>query len=376
MLRAFEVFDEEGKGFVSLDDLGRVVHETTGSKLPTAETRAMVNASLQDGSLSASLGGLSLSDFSSMFAGLKHKHYPRGHVIFEAGDEGDAMYFLNSGKVEIRTKKGKLVSILRPGDFFGEGSLLNEEKARFTTARCATPVDVLRIKQRDFERYINSSESAKTALKVKWKARSLHYAKNLIRLHANVQSTCLKKGDVVYQQGDVGKSMFIVDEGHLQVTHEDGVVMHNYHKGDTFGESSLLFARPRSSTVTCVSDICHLSEMRGKDFMALVDSSPEMAASLRNMCRKRLFKKAVKSLCLKNTRGLSEDDLVAAFYAADVDKSGKLSLEEIRALVQKMEPNFTDEDARALLKFIDVDQDGYCSLEEFKRLFRVFLHTK
>ena len=34
--------------------------------------------------------------------------------------------------------------------------------------------------------------------------------------------------------------------------------------------------------------------MKREDFFALVNSSPGMAAALRNMCRKRLFKKAVK----------------------------------------------------------------------------------
>ena len=62
------------------------------------------------------------------------------------------MYFLNSGKVEIQTRKGQLVAQLRAGDFFGEGSLLSDDDKRFTTAKCATPVDVLEIKKEDFDR--------------------------------------------------------------------------------------------------------------------------------------------------------------------------------------------------------------------------------
>jgi len=74
------------------------------------------------------------------------------------------------------------------------------------------------------------------------------------------------------------------------------------------------------STVRCVSETCRIHEMQGEDFMAVVNSSPGTAAALRNMCRKRLFKKAVKQFSLQKNRGLSDEDIVAAFHDADLDK--------------------------------------------------------
>jgi hypothetical protein len=147
MKRAFDVFDAEGKGFVTSSDLGRVITEKTGSHVSPHDTQEYL--ATKQGRKEDSL---SLSDFSGLFSGIKHKNFPRGHVIFHAGDKGDAMYFLCSGKVEIQTRKGQLVSILRSGDFFGEGSLLTEENTRFTTAKCATPVDLIQIKREDFDR--------------------------------------------------------------------------------------------------------------------------------------------------------------------------------------------------------------------------------
>ncbi len=97
--RAFEKIDEEGKGFVSADDLGRVVSEQTGQEFSEKEKKDILAATTQaSGKDSDIASGLSLSSFSNVFAGLKHKHYPRGHIIFHAGDEGDSMYFINSGK--------------------------------------------------------------------------------------------------------------------------------------------------------------------------------------------------------------------------------------------------------------------------------------
>jgi Ca2+-binding EF-hand superfamily protein len=116
--------------------------------------------------------------------------------------------------------------------------------------------------------------------------------------------------------------------------------------------------------------------MKGEDFIAVLESSPEMAASLRNMCRKRLFKKAVKAYSLEKKRGLSDADIVAAFHDADIDGSGALSLEEVRRLMHRMDPKFPLAEIKALLKFVDVDEDGQITLEEFKRLFRQFEDEK
>lgn len=153
--RAFQVFDVEKKGVVSSDDLGRIVKAATGEILSEEEKIDMMVAASASSSSKAVGGGLtlSLSDFSELFGRLKHKHFPRGHVIFRAGEAGGGcMYFINSGKVEIQTRKGQLVARLKSGDFFGEGSLIDDKNVRFTTARCATPVDVIKIKKEEFDR--------------------------------------------------------------------------------------------------------------------------------------------------------------------------------------------------------------------------------
>lgn len=369
--RAFEAFDEEGKGYVSSEDLGRVVTETTGQMLSDSEKNEMVNPFDKDtaGSL-----GLSLSSFSAVTKGFKHKHYPRGHIIFRAGDEGDAMYFINSGKVEIQTRKGQLVHILRHGDFFGEGSLLEKDATRFSTAKCATPVDLIKIKRSDFEKYTHSSKSARDTLMWRWRSRALADAKALIRLQTNLKPKTFAKGDVVYKEGDVGGGMYFVDEdrgGILDVKHGD-VTVHQIRPGESFGESSLLFGKPRSSTVICASDKCYLHEMLGADFLAFLETSPETKTKLLNMCRKRLFKKAVKKYSMEQNTGFNNEDLIKAFHLIDVDKNGELDFDEVKKLMHTMDPTISDNDIQEFMKYIDVDDDGKLSFKDFKRLFRSF----
>ena len=116
--------------------------------------------------------------------------------------------------------------------------------------------------------------------------------------------------------------------------------------------------------------------MKGEDFIALVNSTPGTANALRNMCRKRLFKKAVKQFSLHKNRGFSDEDLVAAFHEADLDNSGGLNLDELRGLMHRMDPKYPLSEIRLLMKYVDVDDDGRISLDEFKKLFRQFEDVK
>src|SRR5215467_12378208 len=63
-----------------------------------------------------------------------------GAVLFRAGDEGDAMYLIEEGKVRIcvRAKDGHEVTLteLGRGDFFGEMALLDDQR-RSADARIA-----------------------------------------------------------------------------------------------------------------------------------------------------------------------------------------------------------------------------------------------
>jgi len=370
--RAFEVFDEEGKGYVNEADLGRVIAKVTGASLSPSDSKDMITAAKKEPSHSSSVG-LSLSDFSQLFSRLSHQHYKRGDYIYNPGDNGHAMYFINSGKVEITTKKGHLVSILRIGDFFGEGSLLEDRNHRITSARCSTPVDVIAVSKDDFGRYIESS-STKRSLKLKWKARNLGQAKQLLRLQTNLTKRQLLRGDVVYHEGDIDKkSMFLVDEGTLEVKHGKET-LHKLSSGDSFGESSLLFQRPRSSTVVCASAGCSLHEMRGADFQALLESDPAHARALSDMCRKRMFRKAVKSYLLSQNSGLGDDELVKAFRDADKDKSGSLSLSEVRDLMLHMGNNsaIPEKDMNELFKSLDLHEDGQVSLNDILEMSKAF----
>ena len=112
----------------------------------------------------------------------------------------------------------------------------------------------------------------------------------------------------------------------------------------------------------------------GTDFLDFLDTSPDTKAALLNMCRKRLFKKAVKAYSLTHRRGFGNEDLTKAFQDADLDQSGDLGVDEVRKIMHAMDPTIKEKDIVELMKFIDVDEDGKLNFEDFKRLFRSFTY--
>jgi Ca2+-binding protein (EF-Hand superfamily) len=79
------------------------------------------------------------------------------------------------------------------------------------------------------------------------------------------------------------------------------------------------------------------------------------------MCRKRLFKKAVKKYSLEHNRGFTNDDLMKAFELADSNKCGILDYDDVKKLMHAMDPSIPETEIIELMKFIDVDKDGKLS---------------
>jgi hypothetical protein len=101
----FDVFDEDGKGYVTGEDIRKVVTEHTSEVLKTKDTDEFLKLDGKD-------SGETFSFFSKLFSGPRHKQFPCGHCIFHAWDEGSSMCFLNSGKVKIQTREGQLIAFL------------------------------------------------------------------------------------------------------------------------------------------------------------------------------------------------------------------------------------------------------------------------
>ncbi|NJN66596.1 MAG: cyclic nucleotide-binding domain-containing protein [Chloroflexaceae bacterium] len=72
---------------------------------------------------------------------LEPVHYPRNCCIIHQGDQGQALYVIESGQVVVE-QDGQVVAFLDEGDFFGEIALICQ-RPHSASVRTLTPTDVL-----------------------------------------------------------------------------------------------------------------------------------------------------------------------------------------------------------------------------------------
>ena len=90
----------------------------------------------------------------------------------------------------------------------------------------------------------------------------------------------------IVQEGQAGTRMYVVLEGTVAVL-IDGKVVERLGPGGVFGELALVEQQPRLASVSAETD-CSLQPVNRAAFLALVESSPEFAASLLTKLAERL----------------------------------------------------------------------------------------
>ena len=86
-----------------------------------------------------------------------------GAWLFRAGDVGDAMYMVKTGRLEVVTAKGDRVRFLGPGDVAGELALLGGQK-RSASVRAVRDSILLRLSAEEFESLLMGNVSFTAAL--------------------------------------------------------------------------------------------------------------------------------------------------------------------------------------------------------------------
>ncbi len=79
-----------------------------------------------------------------LLASTRHRSYDRGEILVREGDPSDSLHLVESGRLAVRvdTPAGDsaMLSVLAPGSWFGELSLLSEASVRTATVMALEPV--------------------------------------------------------------------------------------------------------------------------------------------------------------------------------------------------------------------------------------------
>ncbi|KZS97534.1 camp-dependent protein kinase regulatory subunit [Sistotremastrum niveocremeum HHB9708] len=228
----------------------------------------------------------------SVLGAMEETRVGANEVVIRQGDTGDYFYVVEEGLLQCFIKNdpvppasltshnnaaypstifppgyhpdfGKQVAECKPGDQFGELALMYGHP-RAATVLSTEPCVLWRLDRITFRTII---------LKAAHRRRTMyeHFLSTVPLLQAllpeerskiadSLISRVFNDGEAVVQEGEMGDSFFIVEEGEGVVTKreqgEDGewrdVRVNSVKKGDYFGELSLLRLAPRAATVSAV----------------------------------------------------------------------------------------------------------------------------
>lgn len=144
----------------------------------------------------------------------------------------------------------------------------------------------------------------------------------------------LAKDEVLFQRGDQGDSLFIIDEGRIKIVREDdqgGELVLNYcGPGEAIGEMSLFEGKPRSAGVIAVAESAVL-ELKREAFFDLLNQRSDVALVLLQSLSSRLrFTTTYLQKATEWSRKIAEgdysimDQIQPAQAESDEDKAGQL----------------------------------------------------
>lgn len=111
---------------------------------------------------------LSEQDRSRVLAATTARTYAKDEIVFSQGDPGGAFHLLAKGKMAIRvaTPSGEVVtlSVLGPGDFFGEQALLGPRHVRTASVVALEPAETLSMDLARFDQLRRSNPSVERFL--------------------------------------------------------------------------------------------------------------------------------------------------------------------------------------------------------------------
>jgi CRP-like cAMP-binding protein len=308
------------------------------------------------------------SAFSELISeNMKNEHFEEGGVVYREGEKGDDVFFINSGVVEVSNKDG-FRTTLQQGDFVGEGALLSN-KPRSGTVVCLTPVDGMKISKAYFDKYLASSNSdLSLKMRERDRDRSLSRTNMVLRKHSinqNASRLGFSSGDFVYREGDLKKSLYIVEEGIVELVVAGHPVL-KLKSGDIFGEHSIIFDRPRNASARCVTGNCKVIEIEGKAVNIIFAESSSLRDSVKESSLRRDFQKAVVFKTRKEFPKTYKA-LKAAFKA--VTPTDEITLPMMSSVLRNMNPEIQDEDIKAVFDSIDMDRQGSIDFATFKLIF-------
>jgi CRP/FNR family cyclic AMP-dependent transcriptional regulator len=130
-------------------------------------------------------------------------------------------------------------------------------------------------------------------------------------------------GQILFQAGDAGDSMYLIDDGKVQIsmrsTDGEELILAVLARGDFFGEMALFDGKPRSANATVVES-GRLAVLSRPHFLSFLRTSPNGALEMLTALTRRLRRtdELLRHLATRNVNEEEASQLTFADRAADV----------------------------------------------------------
>lgn len=253
---------------------------------------------------------LEVDEFRMVLESLRLRRYSNGEAIIREGEIGDSFFMLADGEVTVSRGEGEdevLLARLHRGAVFGEMALM-ARIPRVATVRASGEVDALELERSALESHAGQLESVRQALRKFTRGRLLANLaatsplfESLTRsgrrdLMGRFRPRRIYPGDVLIEQGEPGRGLFLIASGQVQVAVDDRELA-RLGPGEVFGEISLLHDSPTTATVRSVG-AGEVLFLLPSDFAEVLASYPAVAANLRAMSAERLAERAERGAVL------------------------------------------------------------------------------
>lgn len=245
-----------------------------------------------------------------------------GETLFRQGEAGDTVYVVANGQLSVtitqddgsKTNAGAI----GPGELAGDIHILREGK-RTSTVRAVTRCELFKLSISSFENL--EPESLKELQKIiRHRLRRNQLAVILHDLFGFMGEGLLskvehllewvhvKRGDILYRQGERSDSLYIIVSGRLQRVSEDGEapprVVGEAGRGEVVGALSLFTGNGRTVTIRSIRDT-ELVRVSRDSFEKLIDERPQLMMTVTRLLVRHMQESAPPMRLKKRELGIA-----------------------------------------------------------------------
>mmetsp|Transcript_71881 Transcript_71881/g.187402 ORF Transcript_71881/g.187402 Transcript_71881/m.187402 type:complete len:435 (+) Transcript_71881:119-1423(+) len=223
------------------------------------------------------------------------KEFAQGAEVIKQGDDGDCLYIMKQGSVDIfvarpgpdgevpKGERGSKVLTLGEGGLFGELALMYSAP-RAATVVAAEAVATWVLDAMDFKMLVAVSGAAQYAKYEGWLAgidllRPLNHIE-LATLADALEPEVFDPDEEIIKQGEPGDCFYILEDGSaaafMSGDFGEKEVKAYSQVGDYFGEIALLSNAPRAASVRATGEGCSVVKLSMEDFTALLGPISEI----------------------------------------------------------------------------------------------------